>query len=41
MPILSIITINDNNLIGLKRTVGSAINPTWQEFLNLLKTFFI
>jgi len=32
MPILSIITINYNNLEGLKRTVDSVINQTWQEF---------
>jgi glycosyltransferase involved in cell wall biosynthesis len=29
---LSIITINYNNLKGLKRTVGSVINQTWKEF---------
>ena len=29
---LSIITINFNNLLGLKRTVESAINQTWKEF---------
>ncbi|MEL1252650.1 glycosyltransferase family 2 protein [Flavobacterium sp. DGU38] len=29
---LSIITINYNNLDGLKRTVESVINQTWQEF---------
>ena len=29
---LSIITINYNNLEGLKRTVESVINQTWQEF---------
>ena len=32
MPKLSIITINYNNLEGLKRTVESVINQTWQEF---------
>lgn len=32
MPELSIITINYNNLEGLKRTVESVINQTWQEF---------
>lgn len=32
MPILSIITINRNNLDGLKRTVESVVNQTWQEF---------
>ncbi|MFV5688936.1 glycosyltransferase family 2 protein [Flavobacterium sp. ZT3R25] len=31
MPKLSIITINYNNLEGLKRTVESVINQTWQE----------
>ena len=29
---LSIITINYNNLEGLKRTVESVIHQTWQEF---------
>lgn len=29
---LSIITINYNNLEGLKRTVVSVVNQTWQEF---------
>jgi glycosyltransferase involved in cell wall biosynthesis len=29
---LSIITINFNNLEGLKRTIESVINQTWQEF---------
>lgn len=29
---LSIITINFNNFMGLKRTVESVINQTWQEF---------
>jgi glycosyltransferase involved in cell wall biosynthesis len=32
MPKLSIITINYNNLEGLKRTVDSVVNQTWQEF---------
>ena len=32
MPKISIITINYNNLEGLKRTVESVINQTWQEF---------
>lgn len=36
MPILTItitiITINYNNLEGLKRTVDSVVNQTWQEF---------
>jgi glycosyltransferase involved in cell wall biosynthesis len=32
MPKLSIITINYNNLEGLKRTVASVVNQTWQEF---------
>lgn len=32
MPKLSIITINYNNLNGLKRTVESVVNQTWQEF---------
>lgn len=32
MPILSIITINYNNLEGLKRTVESVVGQTWKEF---------
>lgn len=32
MPKISIITINYNNLEGLKRTVESVIYQTWQEF---------
>lgn len=32
MPLLSIITINYNNLAGLAKTVDSAFNQTWQEF---------
>jgi glycosyltransferase involved in cell wall biosynthesis len=32
MPKLSIITINYNNLEGLKRTVDSVLNQTWKEF---------
>jgi glycosyltransferase involved in cell wall biosynthesis len=32
MPKLSIITINYNNLEGLKKTVESVVNQTWQEF---------
>nr|WP_315155918.1 glycosyltransferase family 2 protein [uncultured Flavobacterium sp.] len=32
MSKLSIITINCNNLEGLKRTVESVVNQTWQEF---------
>lgn len=32
MPKLSIITINYNNLEGLKRTVEKVIHQTWQEF---------
>ncbi|HEY6142821.1 MAG TPA: glycosyltransferase family 2 protein [Flavobacterium sp.] len=32
MPKISIITINYNNLVGLKRTVDSVVNQTWQEF---------
>jgi glycosyltransferase involved in cell wall biosynthesis len=32
MPKISIITINYNNLEGLKRTVESVVNQTWQEF---------
>lgn len=32
MPKLSIVTINYNNLEGLKRTVESIVNQTWQEF---------
>jgi len=29
---LSIITINYNNLQGLKRTMDGVLNQTWQEF---------
>jgi glycosyltransferase involved in cell wall biosynthesis len=36
MPKLSIITINYNNLVGLKRTVESVVNQTWQEFEYLI-----
>jgi glycosyltransferase involved in cell wall biosynthesis len=32
MPKLSIITINYNNLEGLKRTIGNIVNQTWREF---------
>jgi glycosyltransferase involved in cell wall biosynthesis len=32
MPKLSIITINYNDLEGLKRTVESVVNQTWKEF---------
>jgi glycosyltransferase involved in cell wall biosynthesis len=32
MPKLTIITINYNNLEGLKRTVESVVNQTWKEF---------
>ena len=32
MPKLSIITINYNNLEGLKRTVESVVNQTWQDY---------
>lgn len=32
MPKLSIITINYNDLEGLKRTVESVVNQTWREF---------
>lgn len=32
MPKLSIITINYNNLKGLKKTVESVVNQTWHEF---------
>lgn len=32
MLLLSIITINYNNLEGLKRTVESVVNQTWKEF---------
>nr|WP_315164845.1 glycosyltransferase family 2 protein [uncultured Flavobacterium sp.] len=32
MPKLSIITINYNNFEGLKRTIESVVNQTWQEF---------
>ena len=31
-PKLSIITINFNNLEGLKKTAKSVINQTWKEF---------
>jgi glycosyltransferase involved in cell wall biosynthesis len=31
MPKLSIITINYNNLEGLKRTVERFVNQTWQD----------
>lgn len=33
---LSIITINYNNLKGLKKTMSSVINQTWQEFEYLI-----
>jgi glycosyltransferase involved in cell wall biosynthesis len=36
VPKLSIITINYNNLDGLKRTVESVINQTWKEFEYLI-----
>ncbi|WP_427875220.1 glycosyltransferase family 2 protein [Flavobacterium sp. MMS24-S5] len=32
MPKISIITINYNNLDGLKRTVESVVNQTWKDF---------
>lgn len=32
MPKVSIITINYNNLEGLKKTIESVINQTWKEF---------
>jgi glycosyltransferase involved in cell wall biosynthesis len=32
MPKISIITINYNNLAGLKKTVESVVNQTWHEF---------
>lgn len=32
MALISIITINYNNLEGLKKTMNSVINQTWQEF---------
>lgn len=32
MPVLSIITINYNNLEGLKKTVESVLHQTWKEF---------
>lgn len=32
MPKLSIITINYNNFEGLKKTIESVVNQTWQEF---------
>jgi glycosyltransferase involved in cell wall biosynthesis len=32
MPKISIITINYNNLEGLKRTMESVVNQTWREF---------
>lgn len=31
-PLLSIITVNLNNLEGLKRTMNSVFNQTWQEY---------
>ena len=31
MPKISIITINYNNLDGLKRTMDSVVHQTWQE----------
>ncbi|MGB8703989.1 MAG: glycosyltransferase, partial [Gillisia sp.] len=31
-PLLSIITVNLNNLEGLKRTMQSVFEQTWQEF---------
>lgn len=36
MPKLSIITINYNNLTGLKRTVGSVASQTWQGFEHII-----
>jgi glycosyltransferase involved in cell wall biosynthesis len=36
MSKLSIITINYNNLVGLKRTVESVVNQTWNEFEYIL-----
>jgi len=33
---LSIITINYNNLEGLKRTIESVVNQTWQEFEHIV-----
>jgi glycosyltransferase involved in cell wall biosynthesis len=36
MPKLSIITINYNNLEGLKKTVDSVVNQTWKEFEYIL-----
>lgn len=35
-PKISIITINYNNLEGLKRTIESVVNQTWQEFEYLI-----
>lgn len=32
MPKLSIITINYNNLEGLKRTMASVVSQTWTAF---------
>lgn len=32
MPLISIITINYNNLEGLQRTIESVVNQTWQKF---------
>lgn len=32
MPKLTIITINYNNLDGLKKTISSVVNQSWQEF---------
>ena len=32
MPLISIITVNLNNLEGLKRTMTSVFEQTWQEY---------
>ena len=31
-PLVSIITINRNNLVGLRRTIASVLSQTWKEF---------
>lgn len=31
-PLVSIITINRNNLVGLQRTIASVLGQTWKEF---------
>jgi glycosyltransferase involved in cell wall biosynthesis len=32
MPLLSIITINQNDAVGLKKTINSVINQTYTDF---------